>query len=537
MRSLRTLLVAVLAIGLLVPLVPAAADGHTVTSETVESFDGTNIEITVYQPAGASAENPAPVILHSHGWGGSRTTSATAFGSQLGRGFGVVSISQRGFGGSGGKANVMDPELEGQDMIAVIDHVAEKDWVRVEQTEHFDRDPVLFAIGGSYGGGYQFLAALTEIRDFGATRLDAIAPDMTWFNLSRSLAPEGVVRSAWAAALYAAGAANIVEYVHPAFAYGLSTGQWPDGTVPGIHNLDEEFFRHGPSGFVAQGIHLDIPALIMQGASDNLFNLNEGLHNFHTTLTEEARTRSAFVGYNGGHALPNAAPIGFASGSDACGVKNTATELAFFEAVMAGGGAREVVGSTYALTDAFGDCLRTDVLDSEVLTTGHDVQVTSGTLTTTGAGAPQHLELAQGPITVAGIPELEATVTTAGADQRVFFALSVGATPLTAQVVQNNMMPLRELLPIVQEARTVELPGVAVDVPEGQNLYLTVTALSDMSFGHGSVRTPGVVGLEDIRVHVPVIRDTTEIPAAARTDVSCERGAAVQTPGCSAPRR
>jgi ABC-2 type transport system ATP-binding protein len=516
-NRLRMLLVGLLALGLLAPLVPAGANGHTVTQEVVESFDGTRILITVYQPATASAGNPVPVILHSHGWGGSRTTSQSAFGTELGRGYGVVSISQRGFGGSGGKANVMDPELEGQDMIAVIDHIAAKDWVRTESSATFDRDPVLFAMGGSYGGGYQLLAALTEIRDFGATRLNAIAPDMTWFNLSRSLAPEGVVRSAWAAALYALGAANIVEYVHPAFAYGLSTGQWPDGTVPGIHDLDGEFFRHGPSGFVAEGIHLDIPALITQGASDNLFNLNEGLHNFHTTLTEDARERSAFVGYNGGHALPNAAPLGFASGGDACGLNNTATRLAFFDAVVAGENPRDAIGRAYSFATAGGGCVTTNSLKRVAeLTAGFDVEVATGTLTSTGAGAFQHHELAQGPLTVAGIPELEATVTTLGADQRVFFALSVGSTPLDARVVQNNMMPLRELLPVVQERQTIELPGIAVEVPEGQRLYLTVSPVSDMSFGHGSVRTPGAVLLEDLEVRVPTIGDQPGAGPGAR---------------------
>jgi ABC-2 type transport system ATP-binding protein len=512
-RRLRLLLVTVLALGLLVPVLPAAAEGHSVTQESVTSFDGTEILISVYQPGGASADNPAPVILHGHGWGGSRTTSSGAFQSELDAGFGVVSISQRGFGGSGGQANVMDPELEGQDMIAVIDHIAGKDWVLTEEAPEgadFDVDPVLFAMGGSYGGGYQFLAALTEIRDLGATRLNAIAPDMTWFDLSRSLAPEGVVRTAWALLLYAAGAANIADYVHSGFIWGASTGQWPDGTVPGIANLDEEFRKHGPAGFLAleEPIQLPIPALITQGASDNLFNLNEGLHNFHRTLTDEARERSVFVGYNGGHALPNVAPLGFASGGDACQLNNARTRIAFFQAVMAGDNPREALDvPAYSFATAQGECVSTDTLDEvETLVAGVDVQVARGTLTTTGVGAFQHHEIAAGPLTVAGIPELDATVTTVGADQRVFFALSVGSSPLTAQVVQNNMMPLRELLPTVQEQRTVELPGIAVDVPEGQNLYLTISPISDMSFGHGSLRTPGLVALTDLEVRVPVIR-------------------------------
>jgi ABC-2 type transport system ATP-binding protein len=505
LRRLRPLLVALLALAVIMPFAPATADGHTKTDETVSGAGDTPIRISVYRPAGADAANPVPVILHSHGWGGSRTSSAGAFGAELARGYAVVSIDQRGFGQSGGKANVTDPDLEGEDIIAVIDHVAAKDWIAKDDGPG-GSDPVLFAMGGSYGGGYQLVAALQEMRTTGTTRFDAIAPDMTWFNLSRSLAPEGVVRSAWASLLFAAGAANLVEYVHPAFAWGLSTGQWPDGTNPAVHDLDEEFYTHGPSVFVErEGLQLDIPALITQGASDNLFNLNEGIHNFQRTLTDGARDRSAFVGYNGGHALPNAAPIGFAGAENTCTRGFGALRLDFFDAVRAGEGARQVQGleTAYSFTDAYGDCIRADHLAATTAATGVDLEVTTGTATLTGAGAAQHLPLAQGPVTVTGIPELHATVSTLGADQRVFFALSVGTSPLNARVVQNNMMPLRELLPIVAEERTVELPGVAVDVPEGQTLYLTVSPVSDMSFGHGSIRTPGAVLLQDITVDLP----------------------------------
>ena len=136
---------------------------------------------------------------------------------------------------------------------------------------------------------------------------------------------------------------------------------------------------------------------------------------------------------------------------------------------------------------------------------GVDVEVTSGTVSTTGAGAPQNHLIAAGPMTISGMPTLSANVYTLGADQRVFFGIAVGATPATAMVVQNNVMPMRELLPVLGEKRTVELPGIAVKVPEGQNVYLTVSPLADMFAGHGSTRTPGLVALEDIKVNLPVV--------------------------------
>ena len=66
-------------------------------------------------------------------------------------------------------------------------------------------------------------------------------------------------------------------------------------------------------------------------------------------------------------------------------------------------------------------------------------------------------------------------------------------------------MPLRELTPVVRQQRTIELPGIAVEVPEGQNAYLTISPVSDMYAGHGSIRTPGAVTLEDMTVNLPEV--------------------------------
>jgi ABC-2 type transport system ATP-binding protein len=498
----------------LVPAVASAEEGHTRTDHVVEGAEGTDIAISVYRPAAASAQDPAPVILHSHGWGGSRTSGDGAFQRELDRGFGVVSIDQRGFGESGGQSHVQDPDLEGRDVIAVIDHVAELDWV-LEDSDDDGRpvagDPVLFAMGGSYGGGFQLVAALTEVAETGTTRFNALAPDMAWFDLSRSLAPEGVVRTAWVALLYAVGIPSVAPHIHEAFVYGSTTGQWPDGTVPGTADLDELFFRNGPSGFVAQGHRLDIPALITQGFSDNLFNGNEGWHNFERTLTDEAREQSLFVGYNGGHALPNVLPAGWASGSDACTEDAGGLRLDFFEAVMAGENPRELADAAYRVTTADGDCLEVTSLEANTAFEVDDLLVEGQTLTTTGAGVPQHHEVLEGPEAIAGVPFLHAEVTSVGVDQRVFFALSVGTSPLDARVIQNNMMPLREPEPVVGEPRTVELPAVAVELEEGESLFLTVSPVSDMSFGHGSIRTPGAVALDDVHLDLPLVRDEAEL--------------------------
>jgi ABC-2 type transport system ATP-binding protein len=436
-----------------------------------------------------------------------------------------VSITQRGHGASGGLRNVEDPDLEGQDMIAVADYIATLPWVAQEPVAADSPfadparggDPVMGAFGGSYGGGYQYVLALTEMRDFGATRMDAMAPDITWHNLNTALAPNDVPRTAWLTLLYATAATTVERYISEGFVYGSATGQYADGTVPGVVNLKERFSTHGPAGYVdAEGdlLQLDIPMLITQGFSDNLFNFNEAWDNYTVTLTDAARERSQLVGYNGGHALPNVLPVGYATGGDACGGTTTDARVRFFTAALVTGADTRVVGGgePFQYTTASGECLRLDEADLDLDATYRPEELDpTGTLgpaigSTTVAGAPVSLALAEGPLTIAGVPELSGNLFGAGYDQRLFFTLSVGTSPQDAQTIQNNVMPLRLTgpLPATGEAFSMRLAGVAERVEAGETLYLTVSPLSDMFFGHGS-RTPGGIGLTDVEVTIPTV--------------------------------
>jgi len=69
-------------------------------------------------------------------------------------------------------------------------------------------------------------------------------------------------------------------------------------------------------------------------------------------------------------------------------------------------------------------------------------------------------------------------------------------------VIQNNLLPLHQILPVQDQEFTIELPGVVATVPEGQSLFLTVSPVSDMYFGHAS-RTPGAVVLSDLKLTLP----------------------------------
>jgi len=527
--TLKRCLACLSVIALIAVMAPSAQaqTGHSVEDVTVTSDDGTSIAISVFEPAAAAAAQ-VPVVLHSHGWAGTRTsTIGGTVQTFLDAGFGVVSIDQRGHGESGGEANVQDPTLETEDIKNVIDYVATLDWV-LHNTDDLGlpiaNDPVLAAIGGSYGGGYQTMTALDEIADEGRTRFDALAPEITWYDLPESLAPQKVVRTAWNVLLYGVGAPMVPQYIHEAFAWGSGTGQWPDGTlydqpVPVAPNLDAEFHEHSPVAFAEEGIRITVPVLLRQGISDNLFNLNQGLHIFDEAVTDEARAQSYLIGYNGGHVLPNALPAGTAGGSDACspGGNFTSLTIEFFRRVFSGTSTDGLLPARYNLTTVDGtDCLS---LDSIGVTEEIDVAFEGSTTipTTAGAGAPLHVAVAEGPVTASGIPRLEGTLTSTGLDSRAFFGLAIGTNPTDATVIQNNLMPLRQVLPTTGTSFDIELPGISVDVPEGQTLFLTISPVSDMYFGHAS-RVPAAMLLSDLTLSLPGEASSEEPPCKPAKD-------------------
>jgi ABC-2 type transport system ATP-binding protein len=514
MRSRRRVAVASTLAVLAAALVPAtsgapasAQTGPRVTHGCVDSVpepqSSETVEIcyTLFRPVGAAKRRKVPMVMHSHGWAGSRTTEPARFQKWLDAGFGVLSFDQRGFGESGGKAHVEHPDLEGRDVQRLVGLVARLPWVRKDGKG----DPRLGAIGGSYGGGYQYVGAFRNLTDRGKPVFDALAPEITWWDLNESLAPQEVVRTAWAAALSAAGAEALPPEVLVSLGQGAATGFWPRGEVPGSADMVEFFRRNGPSWHVQKGRRLDIPVLMGQGATDSLFPLDQGLKNFQRALTPQARKESIFVGYNGGHVLPAVFPQGVGAAGDPCSRKlggGTFEDLAlrFFTEKLQGRRTGLSGFGRYHLATAGAGC-------TTVGSTRADRSFDIGSVaSTTAAGAPMVVKVADGPIRVAGTPYLSGLMTAAGVNNRAFYGLAVGTSPLDAKLVQNNVLPAFELEPVLGEQRRIELPSVAVDVDAGESLFVMATAVSDVFVGMGS-RTPGAILLEDAVVDVPVVEE------------------------------
>ena len=493
--------------------VPSGADAATgsgtvtVTNGCLASVPdpGTTAPVSIcysiFRPAGASKSRRVPMIMHSHGWGGSRTTDPASFQKFLGAGYGVISFDQRGWGESGGHAYVENPDVEGHDVRSLVTLVSKLDWVKKDAPG----DPRLGAIGGSYGGGYQFLGAFEELRTQGKPIFDALAPEITWNDLSESLAPEGVVRTAWAAALSAASvpADALPPNVYAALVEGAATGTLPDGSVPGTEDMPAFFRKNGPQWHTDHGRRLDIPVLFGQGTTDSLFPLEQGFQNFQTAITARARARSIFVAYNGGHVLPAVFPQGIDVTSDPCskelaGGSFQDLSIRFFDEKLKGKATGLTGYGQYHLATPESTCTTVAAVGANQTRAIGDVA------TTETVGVPIPFEVAQGPIRIAGTPYLTGTVTAAGVNNRAFYGLAVGTSPADAHLVQNNVLPVNEPLPVVGADRRIALPSVAIDVPAGQTLYLLASAFSDTFAGMGS-RTPGAVLIQDTVVHLPVV--------------------------------
>ena len=351
-------------------------------------------------------------------------------------------------------------------------------------------DPRLGAIGGSYGGGYQFLAAFEELRLHGKPIFDALAPEITWHDLSQSLAPERRRPHRVGARPQrrrGARATRCRRTIYKALVEGVRDRQWPDGSIPGTENLNEFFEKNGPRWHIRHGRKLDIPVLFGQGMTDGLFNAQQGLDNWRTRDHRARPARqSIFVGYNGGHVLPAVFPQGVNVTSDPCskqlaGGDFPALTLRFFDEQLKGKDDRP-----HGLQPAAPGDARQQVRDRPLRPREQVVRRRARSSPPTTAGVPTVTEIAAGPIRVAGLPHVTAKVTSS----------SVGLADLL-RPRGRHQRGRRQAGPEQRDAAAradpghrrcpgrFTLPAVAVDVPAGQTLFLLATPVSDTVRRHG----------------------------------------------------
>jgi ABC-2 type transport system ATP-binding protein len=323
---------------------------YTYTRGCIVSYDGTAIVYNLFEPLHPAARSVYP-ILEGPGWGGAGATSPDPH--LISTGYAELTWDPRGFGQSGGVAEIDAPSAEGRDVSALIDKVitgrpeivTDRGGKRGQprygnDSKHSNTygEPVVGMTGGSYGGGIQFATAAFD------DRVKAIVPVITWNNLNYSLWPGNVIKLGWGELLYGAGLAEgAAAHVQGDVNQGAITsgdpfsggdgGMQTGGYDPNIHYSEVSgaalgypdrqttawFGQRSQAVYGAgRGGHIgDVPTLLVQGTVDTLFNLSDAWANYVEINGRYPRLPLEMIAFCGGHvSCPTGAPPSGANYSD-----------------------------------------------------------------------------------------------------------------------------------------------------------------------------------------------------------------------------
>ncbi|CAM5587487.1 alpha/beta fold hydrolase [Streptomyces canus] len=222
--------------------------------DQVMALDGVRIDTSYFTSSDAGRR---PAVLLAHGFGGSKYDVREQAENLARDGYAVLTWSARSFGRSTGKIGLNDPKGEVQDVRKLIDWLARQPQVQLDKPG----DPRVGVAGASYGGAISLLAAGYD------DRVDAIAPAITYWNLSDALFPNGVFKKLWAGIFVnsGGGCAKFEPQLCRMYERVAESGT-PDAQAEKL--LDER----SPS---AVGDRIKVPTLLLQGQTDSLFPLGQ----------------------------------------------------------------------------------------------------------------------------------------------------------------------------------------------------------------------------------------------------------------------
>lgn len=182
-----------------------------------------------------------------------------------------------------------NPFFEGRDASEIISWAASAaNPARAQVKMEAPGDPLIGMVGGSYGGGIQWVTAATD------PRVDAISPQISWNSLISSLYPNtNQFKTGWGSVLLLALAASGAD-INPQIYTGIGTGVtlgWLSETSQAV------LASAGPAGLLS---NITIPTLIYQGMEDGLFQLQESVTNAESVFGNPGATVK-LVWFCGGH--------------------------------------------------------------------------------------------------------------------------------------------------------------------------------------------------------------------------------------------
>lgn len=216
--------------------------------------DGVSVDTSYFTTGGAERR---PAVLIGHGFGGSKAETRAQAEQLAADGYAVMTWSARGFGRSGGKISLNAPDREVKDVSRLIDWLAARPEVQLDG----EGDPRVGVTGASYGGAVSLLAAGYD------RRVDAIAPEITYWNLADALFPDGVFKKLWAGIFVTTGGGceNFEKQLCAMYERVAVSGK-PDAAARAL------LTERSPS---AVADRIKVPALIVQGQTDSLFPLGQ----------------------------------------------------------------------------------------------------------------------------------------------------------------------------------------------------------------------------------------------------------------------
>ncbi|MET9496527.1 CocE/NonD family hydrolase [Streptomyces sp. NPDC006552] len=296
------------------------------------------VDADLYRPAGVDATHPAPAVLTTNGFGGSKSDGSTdATGKAFARrGYVGLVYSGLGFGKSGCLISLDDPRIDGTAASALVDFLAgtraADDGTTVDYvTADKKGDPRVGMIGGSYGGAVQMATAAVD------HRVDALVPLITWNDLAYSLDPQnaadrdvpGVFKWQWTNGFYLMGEGQplLEPSLDPSRINRLSCLHFVDDACATIRTLNSGRYPADRTKALldyARGVSpvsylkdVKAPTLLVQGQADSLFNLNEARATYDTLRAQGTPTKMIWQswGHSGGLTDPASGELNLGEGN------------------------------------------------------------------------------------------------------------------------------------------------------------------------------------------------------------------------------
>jgi X-Pro dipeptidyl-peptidase-like protein len=417
---------------------PAAADEPAFTVRTLHfavaigpgGTKSCDIVGDLYMPTDADDTHRVPAVLTTNGFGGSKDDQAGLARYLASQDYAVLSYSGLGFGGSGCKITLDDPDWDGQAARQLVSFlggrsgiahadaahtqpVAGLNEVVHDQADHTGRhqddDPRVGMIGGSYGGEVQFAAASVD------PRIDTLVPLITWNDLSYSLTPNntaltggvtsttpGVAKLTWPLLFFFEGAVlNSAQGFSadpsrvigcPNFTDQVCAALAETGTL-GYPTADTlTLLRHASVSTYLSRVR--IPVLLAQGENDTLFNLNEAIATYQALVARHTPVKMIWQSWGHSGSAPAPGELDLAN-PDAATQYETARVASWFDQYLKDGPAdpfpeftyfRDWVNYTGIATPAFGTGERYPVGTPRTFhLSGHGTLVTDTAAITSGS--------------------------------------------------------------------------------------------------------------------------------------------------------